>query len=60
MNSFILAEKRPTNEVFFDSQELMAYYEDGGTKAEEALKKIKDPSLKAFLKFELDGLKKRP
>jgi len=42
------------------AKELMDYYQDGGTKAEEALKKIKDPSLKAFLKFELDALKKRP
>jgi len=39
------------------AKELIAYYEDGGAKAEEALKKIKDPSLKAFLKFELQSLK---
>ena len=38
-------------------QELLEYYDDGGVQAEEALKKIKDPSLKAFLKFEFDGLK---
>jgi len=38
------------------AKELLEYYDDGGVKAEEALKKIKDPSLKAFLKFEFDGL----
>lgn len=41
------------------AKELMKYYDDGGVKAEEALKKIKDPSLKAFLKFEFDALKLR-
>lgn len=39
------------------AQELIAYYDDGGDKAEEALNKIKDPSLKAFLKMELQSLK---
>lgn len=36
------------------AEELKAYYSDGGQKAREALEQIEDPSLKAFLKLELD------
>jgi len=35
-------------------QELTAYYGDGGAKAREALEKIEDPSLKAFLELEFE------
>jgi len=36
------------------AEELKMYYSDGGEKAREAIEKIEDPSLKAFLKLELD------
>merc|ERR1739838_1109765 len=36
------------------AKELTAYYGDGGAKAREALEKIEDPSLKAFLELEFD------
>jgi len=38
---------------------LTAYYGDGGTKAREALEKIEDPSLKAFLQLEFEIEKRK-
>jgi len=40
------------------AKELMAYYADGGAKAVESLNQIKDPTMKAFLKFEFQTLKR--
>merc|ERR1712136_313273 len=40
------------------AKELLTYYDDEGVQAQQALKKISDPSLKAFLQFEFEAIKK--